>query len=98
MGVSAPTMAMASLEGGGRGSSLEKIMCTCRHCKGVVLQTRSRVASHLGNHGPYRPRTTKVSFDYFDLPMWLFVLYMFAFIINHLIHLQCGLFFNRLPT
>ena len=61
-GLVAPAEGMAAVEGFGRGVSLEKIMCTCRHCKGVVLQTRSKVRSHLGNHGPYRPPPTEVCF------------------------------------
>jgi hypothetical protein len=61
-GLVAPAEGMAAVEGFGRGVSLEKIMCTCRHCKGVVLQTRSQVRSHLGNHGPYRPPPTEVNF------------------------------------
>jgi hypothetical protein len=59
--VVSPAVGMAALEGCGRGLSLEKIFCTCRRCKGVVLQSRSQVRSHLGNHGPFRPRTDEVS-------------------------------------
>lgn len=98
-----PGIGMAAFEGFGRGSSLEKILCTCRHCKGVVLQTRSQVRSHLGNHGLFRPPpAAEVRFNINLFINLQFVLEL-AFLphiflaLACFIHVKCGLFLPDSP-